>query len=142
MTSFSSSSEDESFKKETETETKENEPTPTVTPLKNLSTEEAIHYLNLKYANRFSSDDVLFMEALERPTIDPPIVSDYSGKRVVHPRRHDFGHNQQYRDHNQQYRDHNNRDNRRYEDNGRGGGAGGGRNERSGGGESYHNRRY
>lgn len=58
-----------------------------------MSTEEALEYFNEKYSHRFTSEDKTFTDALQRPTIPPPVVPDYNGKRTQ-GRRGGFNRNQ------------------------------------------------
>lgn len=54
----------------------------------NLTTEEAVHLLSKKFSERFTTKDALFMETLDRATIEPPIMLNYNGRQPLHGRRH------------------------------------------------------
>lgn len=65
------------------------------------SMEDQINYLDKKYSDRFTSEDAIFVEHLQRPPIDPPIIKNYTGRIYRRPyRRYDNNHRNNERRYN------------------------------------------
>ncbi|KAH9421801.1 hypothetical protein DERP_002089 [Dermatophagoides pteronyssinus] len=66
--------------------------------LSKMTTEEAIEYLGEKYATRFTMNDPLFVEAVNRQISVPPIEINYIGR--IKRYRNNPNHNYNRRDYN------------------------------------------
>ncbi|KAH7645534.1 uncharacterized protein LOC142598221 [Dermatophagoides farinae] len=66
--------------------------------LSKMTPEEAIEYLGQKYADRFTMNDPLFVESLDRQISVPPIEINYIGR--IKRYRNNPNHNYNRRDYN------------------------------------------